>query len=76
MAHPNETFPFNPSSRQVEASGSVAQHNEIGLFAVWFVDRPKNLDNVICRGPSPSLDLNLSTGYRLSLPLSQEAPLH
>ncbi|KAH1046880.1 hypothetical protein J1N35_037664 [Gossypium stocksii] len=44
------------------------------LFAAWFADRLENLNNVVCRGSSPSLDMNLSTGLGLQLPLNQKTP--
>lgn len=74
MAHLNENFPFNLSSRQAQASGSAGQHNEADLFAGWFIDRSKNFDNVAYQGVSGPLDLNVSTGQGLPVSPIQETP--
>ncbi|KAH1130377.1 hypothetical protein J1N35_001755 [Gossypium stocksii] len=66
------------SRQSSEASASVSSsstlHNEIDLFAGWFVDRLEKFDNAIYWGTSIHLDLNLYTGQRPPLPLNQEAP--
>ncbi|KAK5802088.1 hypothetical protein PVK06_029670 [Gossypium arboreum] len=50
MAHPNENFIVNLSSRQVVALGSGGQLNRADLFANWFVDRPENFGSAAYQG--------------------------
>ncbi|KAK5772238.1 hypothetical protein PVK06_048518 [Gossypium arboreum] len=50
------------------------QHNETDLFTEWFIDKSKNLGNMVYQGEYDPLDLNISTNQGLPLPPNQEEP--
>ncbi|KAH1056371.1 hypothetical protein J1N35_034436 [Gossypium stocksii] len=55
----------------IGASSPDSRHDKTDLS----VDRPENLDNAIYRGPSLSLDLNLSSSQGMPYSFNQEPPL-
>ncbi|KAH1114957.1 hypothetical protein J1N35_008335 [Gossypium stocksii] len=63
MVHPDDNFPTDFFSRQLENYGARNLPSDMDLFASWFADWLKNLGNLAYAGASNSLDVNVPIGH-------------